>query len=296
MPLQFNEQIINEFRTNAGVLGGPFEGWVLLLLTTTGARSGATHTTPLGFVEDGDRLLVVGSAGGSDRHPDWYRNILLNPQVTVELGAESWQATAVAASGAERDELFARVVAVAPGYADYQKQTERVIPVVALYRIPVDDYRPPTRLDALADEIVKIHDWLRGELTALRERLDAHLTTGGGDGGGAGARPAAGLTVELRKHCLTFCSAMAVHHGGEDTGLFPYLAREFTAPEVQEALDRLRREHTTVARILDDLQALLARLDEGDPDELRAELARLQSELETHFAYEEEQIIPLLRA
>ncbi|MDV5148466.1 nitroreductase family deazaflavin-dependent oxidoreductase [Streptomyces sp. SBC-4] len=134
MPLHFNTQIIDEFRTNAGRLGGPFEGWVLLLLTTTGARTGNDHTTPLGFVEDGDRLLVVGSAGGSDRHPDWYRNVLVNPTVTVELGTDTWRATAVPAPDAERDALFAKVVAVAPGYADYQRATSRVLPVVALHR------------------------------------------------------------------------------------------------------------------------------------------------------------------
>ncbi|WP_432015825.1 nitroreductase/quinone reductase family protein [Streptomyces hydrogenans] len=208
MPLDFNVKLIEEFRTNAGRLGGPFEGWVLLLLTTTGARSGREHTTPLGFVEDGDRLLVVGSAGGSDRHPDWYRNVLAHPTVTVETGGESgvdtWRATAVAATGAERDALFARVVAVAPGYADYQKATDRVLPVVVLHRIPVSDYTPPNRLDALADELVKIHDWLRGELAALAE--------------GLAAPGAAELTVELRRHCLTFCAGLAHHHGGEDAG------------------------------------------------------------------------------
>ncbi|MEV4947208.1 nitroreductase/quinone reductase family protein [Streptomyces sp. NPDC053755] len=279
MPLHFNTRVIDEFRTNAGRLGGPFEGWVLLLLTTTGARSGKEHTTPLGFVEDGDRLLVTGSAGGSDRHPDWYRNLLVNPTVTVELGTETWQATAVAATGTERDELFARVVAAAPGYADYQKATDRIIPVVALYRVPEDTYTPPDRLDALADELVAIHDWLRRELAALSD--------------GLGDPTAPGLTVELRRHCLTFCSAMAVHHGGEDAGLFPYLAR--THPEKADAFERLRAEHTTVARVLDELGTALARLDEVPPAVLRAEFDRLRAELETHFAYEEEQVIPLLR-
>ncbi|MFF5936763.1 nitroreductase/quinone reductase family protein [Streptomyces sp. NPDC012508] len=282
MPLHFNTPIIDEFRTNAGKLGGPFEGWVLLLLTTTGARSGEPHTTPLGFVEDGDRILVVGSAGGSDRHPDWYRNLLVNPTVTVETGSDTWQATAVAATGAERDALFAKVVAEAPGYADYQRRTDRTIPVVALHRIPEDTYTPPDRLDALADELVTIHNWLRDELTALREGIGARTATGAPD-----------LTVELRRHCLTFCSAMAVHHGGEDAGLFPYLAREF--PEKAETFDRLRTEHGTVARILDELQHLLSRLDETRPADLHAEFDRLHGELVEHFAYEESQIIPLLR-
>ncbi|MFB9515819.1 hemerythrin domain-containing protein [Streptomyces purpureus] len=100
--------------------------------------------------------------------------------------------------------------------------------------------------------------------------------------------------MELRKHCLTFCSAMAVHHGGEDAGLFPYLTREF--PDKADAFDRLQREHGTVARILGELQELLARLDDADPERLRGEFDRLAAELETHFAYEEEQVLPLLRA
>ncbi|WP_406863215.1 nitroreductase/quinone reductase family protein [Streptomyces sp. HUAS MG47] len=279
MPLHFNSRIIDEFRTRDGRLSGPFEGWVLLLLTTTGARSGTPHTAPLGFVEDGGRLLVVGSAGGSDRHPDWYRNLLVNPTVTVETGTETWQATAVAATGDERDELFAKVVAAEPGYAEYQKKTDRILPVVALYRIPEDDYTPPNRLDALADELVRIHDWLRSELTAIGE--------------GLGARTVPGLTVELRRHCLTFCSAMAVHHGGEDAGLFPYLAREF--PEKAEVFGRLQAEHGTVSRILDALQVLLARLDDAEPGSLHAEFDALRAELDAHFAYEEEQVVPLLR-
>ncbi|MFI8424634.1 nitroreductase/quinone reductase family protein [Streptomyces sp. NPDC085460] len=280
MPLDFNVKLIEEFRTNAGRLGGPFEGWVLLLLTTTGARSGTEHTTPLGFVEDGDRLLVVGSAGGSDRHPDWYRNILVNPTVTVERGTDTWQATAVAATGAERDALFAKVVAAAPGYADYQRATTRVLPVVVLHRIPVSDYTPPNRLDALADELVKIHDWLRGELAALADGLAAPGT--------------AELTVELRRHCLTFCAGLATHHGGEDAGLFPYLAREF--PGKAEVFARLRAEHDTVSRALEELRGLLARVDETGPEQLRPEFDRLRAELEAHFAYEEAEIVPLLKA
>ncbi|MFJ7128364.1 nitroreductase/quinone reductase family protein [Streptomyces sp. NPDC098101] len=280
MPLHFNTEIIDEFRTNAGRLGGPFEGWTLLLLTTTGARYGKEHTTPLGFVEDHDRLLVVGSAGGSDRHPDWYRNLLVNPTVTVELGTETWRATAVAASGAERDELFAKVVAAAPGYADYQKATDRVLPVVVLHRLPEETYTPPDRLDALADELVAIHDGLRADLAALSD--------------GLGTRTAPGLTVELRRRCVTFCSALAVHHGGEDAGLFPYLAREY--PEKAAVFERLRTEHDTVARVLDELRTLLARVDETGPAELRGKFERLRGELETHFAHEEAEVVPLLKA
>ncbi|MFD5766546.1 nitroreductase/quinone reductase family protein [Streptomyces sp. NPDC127049] len=185
-------------------------------------------------------LRVVGSAGGSDRHPDWYRNILRNPTVTVELGADTWQATAVAATGAERDALFAKAVAAAPGYADYQRATSRVLSVVVLHRIPASDHTPPSRLDALAAELVKIHDRLRGELAVL----------------------------------------------------FPYLAREF--PGKAEVFERLRSEHDTVARVLEDLRGMLARVEDTGPGELRPAFERLRSELETHFAYEEAELVPLL--
>ncbi|MFF0482633.1 nitroreductase/quinone reductase family protein [Streptomyces sp. NPDC004435] len=224
-------------------------------------------------------LRVVGSAGGSDRHPDWYRNILRNPTVTVELGADTWQATAVAATGTERDALFAKAVAAAPGYADYQRATSRVLPVVVLHRIPASDHTPPSRPDALADEPVKIHDRLRGELAVLAEGL---ATPGTPD-----------LTVELRRR-LTFCAGLATHHGGEDAGLFPYLAREF--PGKAEVFERLRSEHDTVARALEDLRGMLARVEDTGPGELRPAFERLRSELETHFAYEEAELVPLLKA
>jgi deazaflavin-dependent oxidoreductase (nitroreductase family) len=130
----FTRQVIEEFRANGGRVGGPFEGADLVLLTTTGARSGREHTVPLGCVRDGDRLLVVGSAGGAPRHPAWYHNVLARPGVTVERGDEVFTAHAVPAEGAERDRLFDLVVAVAPGYADYQRNTTRTLPVVVLER------------------------------------------------------------------------------------------------------------------------------------------------------------------
>lgn len=131
---EFTRQIIEEFRANGGRVGGPFEGADLVLLTTTGARSGREHTVPLGYVRDGDRLLVVGSAGGAPRHPAWYHNVLAHPGVTVERGSELFAARAVPAAGRERDRLFDLVVAAAPGYADYQRATTRTLPVVVLER------------------------------------------------------------------------------------------------------------------------------------------------------------------
>jgi deazaflavin-dependent oxidoreductase (nitroreductase family) len=193
----FNEKIIEEFRANAGKVGGPFEGSPLALLTTVGARTGRSRTSPVGYLPDGGRVLVVASNAGAASHPAWYHNLLANPQATVEIGAETYEATAVPATREERDRLFARVVEAAPGYGDYQTMTSRIIPVVAFYR--------------------------------------------------------------------------------------------------------LRREHAVVERLRDELRALLATLGPGDatydhPDRLRADLDRLASELEVHFDYEEEQLIPVLNS
>ena len=135
MANDFNTSVIEEFRANHGRVGGWFEGAHLLLLTTRGRRSGKPHTAPLGRLtaEDG-RVLVIGSAAGSDTHPAWFLNILESPGVTVEDGDETYRATAVVLDGADRDREFARAAAGDPGWADYQKKTDRVLPVVALLR------------------------------------------------------------------------------------------------------------------------------------------------------------------
>jgi deazaflavin-dependent oxidoreductase (nitroreductase family) len=130
----WNTGIIEEFRANAGVVGGPFEGRPLLLLTATGARSGNEHTTPLMFLTDGDRLVVVASKGGAPEDPQWYRNLEANPDATVELGTERFPVRAAIAEGAERDALFAHHAEVYPQFAEYAAQTDRVIPVITLVR------------------------------------------------------------------------------------------------------------------------------------------------------------------
>lgn len=144
MPSAFQQSVIDEFRANAGKVGSPFAGSDLLLLTTTGARTGRPHTTPLGHVRDGDRVLVVGSNLGAPHHPDWYHNLLAHPAVQVELGDQEFETVAVPAEGATRDELFARVVAEAPGYAEYQAATDRVLPVVVLHLPDPQEPAPPS--------------------------------------------------------------------------------------------------------------------------------------------------------
>lgn len=128
----FNQSLISEFRANGGVLSGDFARARFLLLTTTGARSGKQRTTPLAYIKLDDRILIIASKGGAPTHPAWYVNLAANPMVTVELGDQTYQATAITITGPERDELFARVAAKIPNFADYQQRTDRVIPVVEL--------------------------------------------------------------------------------------------------------------------------------------------------------------------
>jgi deazaflavin-dependent oxidoreductase (nitroreductase family) len=130
----YNAQLIAEFRENDGKVTGDFQGAPLLLLTTTGAKSGKERVAPLAYGRDGDTIVVIASKAGADTHPDWYHNLVANPTVKVELPGETFEARAEVASPAERDRLYAARVAEMPGFAEYQEKTDRVIPVVLLNR------------------------------------------------------------------------------------------------------------------------------------------------------------------
>jgi deazaflavin-dependent oxidoreductase (nitroreductase family) len=130
-----NLGIIQEFRTNAGKVGGPFAGRTLLLLHTIGAKSGQARINPVACVNDSDRLVIIASKGGAPTNPDWYYNLLANPLVTVETGSEQFQARATVAKEPERTRLYARMVAMMPGFADYERKTTRLIPVIILTRV-----------------------------------------------------------------------------------------------------------------------------------------------------------------
>jgi len=127
-----NKKIIEEFRANAGKVGGNFEGRSLLLLHTKGAKSGQERINPLACVRDGDRCVVIASKGGAPTNPDWFYNVVANPQVTVEIGMEKFQAQASVAEEPERTSLYDKMVEVMPGFGDYRRRTERVIPVIVL--------------------------------------------------------------------------------------------------------------------------------------------------------------------
>jgi deazaflavin-dependent oxidoreductase (nitroreductase family) len=124
--------IVQEFRANAGKVGGPFAGKSLLLLHTIGAKSGQPRINPVACIRDGDRFVIIASKGGAPTNPDWYYNILANPLVSVETGTEQFQARASIAVEPERTRLYNQMVEMMPGFAEYQRKTTRVIPVVIL--------------------------------------------------------------------------------------------------------------------------------------------------------------------
>jgi deazaflavin-dependent oxidoreductase (nitroreductase family) len=128
----FNKTITDEFRANDGKVGGQFEGADLLLLSTTGAKSGQPRLSPLAYFRVDGKLLIIGSFAGADVNPAWVHNLRANPSAHVEIGDESSDVTARELPPAERDELFPKITAVAPGFAEYQAKTTRVIPLFEL--------------------------------------------------------------------------------------------------------------------------------------------------------------------
>ena len=130
----YNRKLIEEFRATRGASEDPFAGRPLLLLTTTGAHSGQRHTTPLMYIPDGERLLIIASNAGAPAHPDWYHNLLAHPDVAVEVGKEAFDARATVVDGAERQDLWDKITQQFSFFAEHQAKISRQIPVVALER------------------------------------------------------------------------------------------------------------------------------------------------------------------
>ena len=130
----WNTKIIEEFRANGGKVGGPFEGGTLLLIHHRGARTGTERVNPVAYLPDGDRMVIVASAGGADKNPDWYHNLKANPDASAEVGTEQIDVRAEELLGDEYATTWERLVAKMPGFADYQTKTSRRIPLLALTR------------------------------------------------------------------------------------------------------------------------------------------------------------------
>jgi len=127
-----NQRIIEEFRANDGKVGGRYEGRTLLLLHTIGAKSGQERINPTAYVKDGDRYVIIASKGGWSTNPDWYYNLVANPQVTVEVGTETFQVRAEIAEEPDRTRLYNKMVEMMPAFDEYRHKTTRTIPVFVL--------------------------------------------------------------------------------------------------------------------------------------------------------------------
>ncbi|WNG89830.1 nitroreductase family deazaflavin-dependent oxidoreductase [Mycobacterium sp. ITM-2016-00317] len=141
---EFNRKVVDEFRANGGRVGGPFEGSTLLLLHTTGAKSGKSRLSPLGYMTLGDRMLIIGAYAGAPKHPAWVHNVRANPKAYIEIGTDAYDVDVRELPDDEREALYPRIVESAPRLAEYQAETERVIPVFELTRPNV----PSARLSA----------------------------------------------------------------------------------------------------------------------------------------------------
>jgi deazaflavin-dependent oxidoreductase (nitroreductase family) len=131
---EMNRPVIAEFRETGGKAGGMFEGKPLVLVHHVGAKSGVARIAPLVPLLDGDRVFIFASKGGAGTNPDWYHNLVANPQTVVELGSETFPVTVRVLTGAERDEVYSKQSAVEPQFGEYQRKTTRVIPVLELQR------------------------------------------------------------------------------------------------------------------------------------------------------------------
>ena len=134
MAKTFNKNIIGEFRANGGKVSGQFADSDLLLLTTTGAKSGQQRVSPLAYFRVGGKLIIIGSFAGSPINPAWVHNLRANPQAHIEVGTDAFDVTARELPATEREELFGEITAASPGFAEYQSKTSRVIPLFELRR------------------------------------------------------------------------------------------------------------------------------------------------------------------
>jgi deazaflavin-dependent oxidoreductase (nitroreductase family) len=131
----FNKNVVDEFRANGGVVGGPFEGATVLLLTSAGAKSRQPRLTPRASLTSDGKMIIIGSKGGWPTNPDWVHNLRANPTAHIEVGTDAYDVTARELPSEERDEMWPKVVALAPGFGAYQANTSRVIPLFELQRV-----------------------------------------------------------------------------------------------------------------------------------------------------------------
>jgi deazaflavin-dependent oxidoreductase (nitroreductase family) len=283
----FNQRVIDEFRTSGGTVGGMFSGTPLILITTEGRHSHRPRTNPVTYLRDGGRYLIFGSNLGRPAHPGWYHNLLASPQATIEVGTgdghvRTLSARAAVLHGTERDRLYQRQSAISPAFRDYQERTPRTIPVVALY--PLDLSQDSERSRLIGEQLITHHNSLRARLSGIRAQLAAAP--------GAESPDGRDLAAQLRQHCLSYCHSLELHHIREE-GAFTAFEQRF--PYLAPVIRRLRSEHRAIAEALAGLETLLAATGPGDAGGITAAFDKAVTGLEEHFAYEEEHLLPALR-
>ncbi|MER5704773.1 nitroreductase/quinone reductase family protein [Micromonospora sp. NPDC002296] len=274
MTIDLDQRVVEEFRSNRGRVSGPLAGSRLLLLSTRGGDGGQRRTTPVEFVHDGGRrTLIVAVPDRAGALPGWYEDLRAGSRVGVENGVFTLEAEAVTLDGAEREEIFARLVEAEPGLAEAQDRLGAPIPVVALN--PVSG-RPSG--SSWSEDLKLIHDAFRRELALIRTEL-------------AGAGPSLG--AQLRINCLTLCGGLGHHHTSEDAQMLPVVGEHH--PELAGVIAELRAEHEAMAKLLAELQAVIS-ADRPDTAQVRAEVERLTAQVEAHLDHEEAELLPLLDA
>ena len=134
-PRDWNQKIIEEFRANAGKVGGYFEGAPMVLIHHIGARSGTERINPLVYLPDGEDMVIAATKGGAPKHPDWYHNLKAHPRIVAEVGTETFPVEATEVTGEARDQLWHRLVEMRPGFGEYESKTTRVFPLFRLTRV-----------------------------------------------------------------------------------------------------------------------------------------------------------------
>ncbi|HYY11311.1 MAG TPA: nitroreductase family deazaflavin-dependent oxidoreductase [Kineosporiaceae bacterium] len=132
----WNTKIVEEFRANGGKVGGPFEGAPMILVHHLGRKSGTERVNPLVYFPDGGSMVIIASAGGAPKHPDWYHNLAAVDRTTVEVGTETFEASVAEIEGDERAALWEQIKTAMPGFAEYEKTANRTIPLFRLQRVP----------------------------------------------------------------------------------------------------------------------------------------------------------------
>lgn len=267
-----NTQLIEELRTRRENATETRENKRILLLTTVNRETGVPRTTPVEFLlGEGRRILMIALPDGTRPKPEWYDDLLTEPQVTAESGAFAIEARAVTLDDGARDAALNQAAELDPDLDRELSLAPGPPPVMALELISAQPAGT-----TWSSGLKLVHDAFRREMAVIRDEL---------------SRPGTRLGAQLRINCLTLCGGLGHHHRGEDDQMLPVVDQHH--PELADAVRRLREEHAAMEALLQELQQVIGS-DDADRATVRAEFNRLTAAVEEHLDYEEEQLLPVL--